>query len=291
MSILVNEDTKILCQGITGKHGSFHSKEMLRYGTKLVGGVRPGKGGTYFEDKIPIFDSVREAKKETGATVSVIFVPPFGCKEAIFECIENQLDLVVCITEGITVRDLREIKKELISQSRTVMIGPNCPGVITPPSCKVGIIPGYICKEGKMGVISRSGTLTYEAIWQISKIGLGQTTCIGIGGDPIIGCDFIFLLRLFQQDKQTEAVLLIGEIGGTMEEETVEFIKQEGFTKKLFVFIAGQTAPKGKRMGHAGAIIEGGVGTAQTKLQKFQEVGAVIIPSPDKIGEIIKNNF
>lgn len=291
MSILANENTKVLCQGITGKHGSFHSKEMLKYGTKLVAGVRPGKGGIYFEEKVPIFDSVREAKKETGVTASVVFVPPSGCKEAIFECIENQLDLVVCITEGITVRDLREIKKELLSQSKTVMIGPNCPGIITPPKCKIGIIPGYICKEGKIGIISRSGTLTYEAIWQTSKIGFGQTTCIGIGGDPIIGSDFISLLKLFEQDKQTEAVLLIGEIGGTMEEETVEFIKQSGFTKKLFVFIAGQTAPKGKRMGHAGAIIEGGVGTAQSKLQKFQEGGAVIIPSPDKIGETIKNNW
>lgn len=291
MGILVDENTKVLCQGITGHHGSFHAREMLKYGTRLVAGVRPGKGGSYFDDKVPIFDTVREAKKETGANASVIFVPAGGCKEAIFECIENELDVVVCITEGIAIKDLREIKRELLSQSRTVMIGPNCPGIITPPRCKIGIIPGYICREGTIGVVSRSGTLTYEAIWQITKAGFGQTTCVGIGGDPIIGADFIFLLKLFQEDKQTEAVLLIGEIGGTMEEETVDFIKGGGFTKKLFVFIAGQTAPKGKRMGHAGAIIEGGVGTAQSKLEKFSQIGAVIIPSPDKIGEIIKNHL
>ncbi len=291
MSILVDESTKVICQGITGKHGSFHSKEMLKYGTKLVGGVRPGKGGTYFEGNIPIFDSVREAKKETGAQASIIFVPPQGCKEAIFECLENELEVVVCITEGITLRDLQEIKKELLSQSITVLIGPNCPGIITPPKCKIGIMPGYIHKEGRIGIISRSGTLTYEAVWQITQVGYGESTCIGIGGDPIIGTDFIYLLKLFEKDSQTEGVVIIGEIGGTMEEETAEFIKQGGFTKKLFVFIAGQTAPEGKRMGHAGAIIEGGVGTATSKLNSFQKVGAIIIPSLDKIGETIKNNF
>jgi succinyl-CoA synthetase alpha subunit len=291
MSILVDENTKVICQGITGKHGSFHCREMLKYGTKLVGGVRPGKGGTFFENQVPIFDSVREAVKETGATASIIFVPADGCEEAIFECIENQLDLVVCITEGIKINDLREIKRELNRQTKTRMIGPNCPGIITPPKCKIGIMPGYIHKKGSIGVISRSGTLTYEAVWQITNSGFGQSTCIGIGGDPIIGSDFISLLKEFQKDDQTRAVLIIGEIGGTMEEETADFIRNGGFTKKVFVFIAGQTAPKGKRMGHAGAIIEGGVGTAQQKLEKFQQAHAIIIPSPDKIGETIKNNL
>ncbi|OHB71224.1 MAG: succinate--CoA ligase subunit alpha [Planctomycetes bacterium RBG_16_43_13] len=287
MSILVNKFTRVLVQGITGSAGSFHAKQMLEYGTNIVAGVTPGKGGTLFEGKIPIFNTVAEAVTKTGANASVVFVPPPFAADSVMEASDAGIELVVCITEGITI--LNELRiAEYLSTRKTRLIGPNCPGIITPGECKIGIMPGYIHKKGVVGVVSRSGTLTYEAVWQLTNVGLGQSTCVGIGGDPILGTNFIDLLALFEKDSQTEAVVLIGEIGGTMEEDAATYIKAN-FSKPVVSFIAGQTAPPGKRMGHAGAIITGGKGTAKEKYAALQEAGVTTVASPADIGVTIKN--
>ena len=271
MSILVDKDTKVVVQGITGSEGSFHARACLEYGTKIVAGVTPGKGGQKFDDKIPVFNTVEDAVKETGANTSLIFVPPAFAADAIMEAADSGVKLIVCITEGIPVVDMIKAKK-YVDVKGVRLIGPNCPGVISPEKAKVGIMPGYIHKEGSIGVISRSGTLTYEAVSQICEVGYGQSTCVGIGGDPIIGSTFVDILKLFKDDPQTEAVVMIGEIGGTAEEEAAKFIKNE-FNKPVVAFIAGQTAPPGKRMGHAGAIIAGGKGTAAEKIKALEEAG------------------
>lgn len=284
MSILIDKDTKVICQGITGRAGSFHAGRMLEYGTKLVAGVTPGKGGTK-QQNVPIFDSVLDAVKNTGANTSVIYVPAPFAADAIMEAAEAGIELVVCITEGIPTLDMVKVKKYL-SNKKTRLIGPNCPGVITPGACKIGIMPGYIHKPGNVGVVSRSGTLTYEAVWQLTQRGLGQSTCLGIGGDPIIGTDFVDVLRLFQNDKETQAIVLIGEIGGSAEEEAAEVIKQE-ITKPVIGFIAGRTAPSGKRMGHAGAIISGGKGTALSKISALENAGVTMVDSPADIGKTV----
>ena len=287
MSILVNKFTRVLVQGITGSAGSFHAKQMLEYGTNIVAGVTPGKGSTLFEGKIPIFNTVAEAVTKTGANASVVFVPPPFAADSVMEASDAGIELVVCITEGITI--LNELRiAEYLSTRKTRLIGPNCPGIITPGECKIGIMPGYIHKKGVVGVVSRSGTLTYEAVWQLTNVGLGQSTCVGIGGDPILGTNFIDLLALFEKDSQTEAVVLIGEIGGTMEEDAATYIKAN-FSKPVVSFIAGQTAPPGKRMGHAGAIITGGKGTAKEKYAALQEAGVTTVASPADIGVTIKN--
>ncbi len=284
MSILAGKNTKLLVQGITGGQGTFHSEQMLAYGTKIVGGVTPGKGGQTVLG-IPVFNTVKEAKEATGANASVIYVPPMFAADSILEAIDAELDLVVCITEGIPVLDMMRVKNYLVGK-KTRLIGPNCPGLITPDECKIGILPGYICKKGHVGVISRSGTLTYEAVKQLSDRGIGQSTAVGIGGDPIRGTGFIELLEAFENDPDTYAVVVIGEIGGTGEEEAAAWIKQH-FTKPIAAFISGQSAPKGKRMGHAGAIISGGKGTAASKIAALQECGAVVAPTPDLIGEAL----
>ncbi|MBR3849490.1 MAG: succinate--CoA ligase subunit alpha [Oscillospiraceae bacterium] len=284
MSILAGKNTKLLVQGITGGQGTFHSEQMLAYGTKIVGGVTPGKGGQTVLG-IPVFNTVKEAKEATGANASVIYVPPMFAADSILEAIDAELDLVVCITEGIPVLDMMRVKNYLVGK-KTRLIGPNCPGLITPDECKIGILPGYICKKGHVGVISRSGTLTYEAVKQLSDRGIGQSTAVGIGGDPIRGTGFIELLEAFENDPDTYAVVVIGEIGGTGEEEAAAWIKQH-FTKPVAAFISGQSAPKGKRMGHAGAIISGGKGTAASKIAALQECGAVVAPTPDLIGEAL----
>lgn len=282
MPVLVNKSTKVVCQGITGGAGSFHSTQMLEYGTQLVAGVTPGKGGTTFSGKVPIFDSVAEAVTETGANASVIFVPaPFAC-DAILEAAEAGLPLVVCITEGIPVLDMLMVKEHL-KESRTVLIGPNCPGIITPNQCKIGIMPGHIHQPGRIGVISRSGTLTYEAVAQLCEVGLGQSTAIGIGGDPVHGLGFIDALRLFNDDPETDGVVMIGEIGGTEEEKASIWIR-EHMKKPVAGFIAGRTAPPGKRMGHAGAIIAGGKGTAEEKMRSLKEAGVLVAESPAELG-------
>ncbi|MBR2977209.1 MAG: succinate--CoA ligase subunit alpha [Oscillospiraceae bacterium] len=284
MSILAGKNTKLLVQGITGGQGTFHSEQMLAYGTKIVGGVTPGKGGQTVLG-IPVFNTVKEAKEATGANASVIYVPPMFAADSILEAIDAELDLVVCITEGIPVLDMMRVKNYLVGK-KTRLIGPNCPGLITPDECKIGILPGYICKKGHVGVISRSGTLTYEAVKQLSDRGIGQSTAVGIGGDPIRGTGFIELLEAFENDPDTYAVVVIGEIGGTGEEEAAAWIRQH-FTKPVAAFISGQSAPKGKRMGHAGAIISGGKGTAASKIAALQECGAVVAPTPDLIGEAL----
>lgn len=283
MSIFVNKDTKILCQGITGKHGSFHAEQCRAYGTKLVAGVTPGKGGTKFLDVVPIFDSVAEAKERTGANVSMLFVPPMFAADAIAEAIDAEMDMVVAITEGIPVLDMLRVK-HFLKGKKTRLLGPNCPGVITPGECKIGIMPGHIHKPGKIGVLSRSGTLTYEAVYQLSQRGVGQSTCVGIGGDPVNGTNFIDVLEAFNSDPNTEGVIMIGEIGGTAEEEAAEYIRRE-FRKPVVGFIAGMTAPPGKRMGHAGAIISGGKGTASAKVEALQSAGVRISESPGDMGE------
>ncbi|MBL7068029.1 MAG: succinate--CoA ligase subunit alpha [Candidatus Marinimicrobia bacterium] len=282
MSILIDKNTRVLVQGITGKEGAFHTSQMLEYGTKIVGGVTPGKGGQKSEHGLPIFNSVRDAAETTGANASVIFVPPKFAGDAILEAGDAQLDVVVCISEGIPTQDMIKVS-HILKNSRTRLIGPNCPGIISPGRSKIGIMPGFIHKEGSIGIVSRSGTLTYEAVHQVTQLGFGQSTCIGIGGDPIIGTTFIDLLPLFENDPETEAVILIGEIGGTAEEDAAEYIKKN-FSKPVIAFIAGSTAPPGRRMGHAGAIIAGGKGTAQEKIQVLKEAGIRIAESPAVIG-------
>jgi succinyl-CoA synthetase alpha subunit len=285
MSILINKDTRVICQGITGNVGEFHTRGCLEYGTKMVGGVTPKKGGQEVAG-LPVFDTVAEAVEQTGANATMIFVPPRFAAAAIMEAIEAKIPVICAITEGIPVLDMVPVYKAA-QDAGVVLVGPNCPGVITPEECKIGIMPGYIHQKGKIGIMSRSGTLTYEAVWQTSNLGLGQTTCVGLGGDPIVGTSFIDVLKMFQEDDETEAILMMGEIGGTAEEEAAAYVK-EHITKPVAAFIAGKTAPPGKRMGHAGAIISGGKGTAAEKMAALEEAGIEVAQSPADMGTAMK---
>ena len=285
MSILVDKNTKLICQGFTGSHGTFHSEQALKYGTNLVGGVTPRKGGQIHLGK-PVFNSVKDAVTATNANASMIYVPAKFAANAIIEAINASIEIIVCITEGIPVIDMLNVKKHL-SNSKSKLIGPNCPGIITPDECKIGIMPGNIHKKGSVGIVSRSGTLTYEAVDQTSKLGLGQSTCIGIGGDPINGTNFIDCLELFLHDPETESIVMIGEIGGSAEEEAAKFIKNHTIKKPVAGFIAGRTAPPGRTMGHAGAIVSGGSGDAETKIKTFEECGIEVALSPSDLGEAI----
>jgi succinyl-CoA synthetase alpha subunit len=287
MSILVNQSTRVICQGITGRAGQFHSEQCLAYGTRIVGGVTPGRGGqTTLDGRVPIFNTVAEAVQATGAVASMVFVPPPAAADAVMEAADAGIRLIVAITEGIPTLDMVRAKRYLASRAGCRLVGPNGPGVISPGECKIGIMPGYIHKKGGVGVISRSGTLTYEAVWQLSNLNLGQSTCVGLGGDPVVGTTFVDLLEMFQADPETTAILIMGEIGGTAEEQAAEFVRQH-VTKPVTAFIAGRTAPPGKRMGHAGAIISGGHGTAAEKIAALRAAGISVAESPAEIGQTV----